>query len=300
MTAEEIKDASYTLPRAILWGVGLNTVLGYIAVVTLCFTMTDIAALLDSSTGFPMIQLFYNATKSYVGTNIMSAIIVINLVSAVISEIATASRQIWSFARDDGFPFSNFLKQVSFPASNPSCQSGVPLSAVNETVVFTPYRDPILRVLRYGLTIKQVSPGWNIPLNAVIVSFGFGVAIALINLGSSVALNAIVSLTMSSLLSSYMLSIGCIFFKRLRREPLPPARFTLGKYGMAINVIALCFLTAFFIFCFFPTAQPVDAQTMNWNIAMFGGITLFATVWYIVVGHKKYRPPVDITDRSKR
>ncbi|KAL8789180.1 MAG: hypothetical protein Q9213_001287 [Squamulea squamosa] len=252
--SEEIKDASNTLPRAMMWGVGLNAILGYVVVITLCFTITDPAALLDSPTGFPFIQLFFNATHSYAGTHIMSAIIVVNIVSAVISEIATASRQVWSFARDDGFPFSDFL--------------------------------------------KQVSPGWNIPLNAVVVSFGFGVAIALINLGSSVALNAIVSLTMSSLLSSYMLSIGCIFLKRLRGESLPPAGYSLGRYGMAINITALCFLTAFFIFCFFPTATPVVASTMNWNIAMFGGITLFATVWYVVGGHKRYRPPVDIQNRK--
>ncbi|KAL8728263.1 MAG: hypothetical protein Q9166_005503 [cf. Caloplaca sp. 2 TL-2023] len=252
--SEEIKDASNTLPRALMWGVALNAILGYIVVITLCFTITDPTALLESSTGFPFIQLFYNTTHSYAGTDIMAAIIVINLVSAVISEIATASRQIWSFARDDALPFSNFL--------------------------------------------KQVSPGWNIPLNAVVVSFGFGVAISLINLGSSVALNAIVSLTMSSLLSSYMLSIGCIFLKRLRGESLPPAGFSLGRYGMAINIIALGFLTAFLIFCFFPTARPVDATTMNWNIAMFGGITLFATVWYVVRGHRKYRPPVDIQNRK--
>ncbi|KAL8748751.1 MAG: hypothetical protein Q9184_007108 [Pyrenodesmia sp. 2 TL-2023] len=252
--SEEIKDASNTLPRAMMWGVGLNAILGYIVVITLCFTITDPQALLDSPTGSPFIQLFYNVTKSYTGTNIMTAIIVINLVSAVISEIATASRQIWSFARDDGFPFSDFL--------------------------------------------KQVSPGWNIPLNAVVVSFVFGVGIALINLGSSVALNAIVSLTMSALLSSYMLSIGCIFLKRLRGEPLPPAGFSLGQWGMAINITALGFLCAFFVFCFFPIATPVDATTMNWNIAMFGGITLSATVWYVVTGHKKYRPPVDIQNRK--
>jgi amino acid transporter len=145
---------------------------------------------------------------------------------------------------------------------------------------------------------EQVSPGWNIPLNAVIVSLGFGIAIALINLGSSVALNAIVSLTMSALLSSYMVSIGCIFAKRVRGEPLPPARFSLGKWGMAVNVIALCFLFAFFIFAFFPTGRPVTATTMNWNIAMFGGITLFATVYYMIIGHKQYRPPVDIQNRK--
>ena len=110
--AEELKDASYSLPRAILWGVGLNTVLGYMVVITLCFIMTDTEGLLASTTGFPFIQLFYDVTQSLVATDIMSVIILIDLVSAVISEIATASRQIWSFARDDGFPFSDFLKQV--------------------------------------------------------------------------------------------------------------------------------------------------------------------------------------------
>ena len=42
----------------------------------------------------------------------MAAIIVIALVCAVIAEIATASRQIWSFARDKGLPFSPFLSKV--------------------------------------------------------------------------------------------------------------------------------------------------------------------------------------------
>ena len=132
----------------------------------------------------------------------------------------------------------------------------------------------------------------------MIVSFLSGVAIALVNLGSSVALNAIVSLTVSSLLSSYILSIGSFLLRRFRREPLPEARFSLGQYGMAVNIISLIFLISFFIFCFFPTAQPVTAQTMNWNCAMFGGIILFSTSYYIVVGKHVYRPPVDIQNRA--
>ena len=125
-----------------------------------------------------------------------------------------------------------------------------------------------------------------------------GILIALLNLGSSVALNAIVSLTISSLLSSYILSIGCFVTKRLRGEPLPPARFSLGRWGMTINVISLVFLISFFIFCFFPAATPVAPETMNWNIAMFGFVTIFATVYYLTIGHKQYRPPVDIQNRN--
>lgn len=252
--SEEIRDASDTLPRSIFWGVVLNVLLGYLAVFTLCFTITDPLAILDTSTKYPFIQLFYNITNSYVGTDIMVAIIIITLVCAVIAEIATASRQIWSFARDGGLPFSPFL--------------------------------------------SKVSPHFPIPLNAVIVSFLFGIVISLVNLGSAVALNAIVSLTLSALLASYILSIGCILSKRLRREPLPPARWSLGRAGMAINIIALVFLVPFFVFCFFPTATPVQPDTMNWNIVMFGGIFLWATSYYIWKGRKTYIPPVRIVKRD--
>lgn len=144
----------------------------------------------------------------------------------------------------------------------------------------------------------KVNRGWNIPLNALLVSLGFGIVIALINLGSSVALNAIVSLTMSALISSYIVSIGCLISKRLRGEPLPPSRFSLGKYGMAVNVLALVFLFPFFIFVFFPTATPVDAKTMNWNISMFGGITILATIYYVLGARNVYRPPVLIQNRD--
>lgn len=92
-------------------------ILGYLAVLTLCFTITDPSAILNTPTKYPFIQLFYNITNSYVGTDIMVAIIVIALVCAVIAEIATASRQIWSFARDGGLPFSPFLSKVRMPSS---------------------------------------------------------------------------------------------------------------------------------------------------------------------------------------
>ncbi len=67
---------------------------------------------------------------------------------------------------------------------------------------------------------------------------------------------------------------------------------------MAINIIALVFLIPFFIFCFFPTATPVQPDTMNWNIVMFGGIFLWATVYYALKGRKVYIPPVRIVKRD--
>lgn len=87
--------------------------MGLIMVITICFTLGDTDSILNTKTGYPFIQVFFNATNSYVATNVMTAIIIIVFTSAVISEIATSSRQLWSFARDGGFPFSSFVARVS-------------------------------------------------------------------------------------------------------------------------------------------------------------------------------------------
>lgn len=115
-TAEEIKDASETLPRAMMSSVAVNGVLGFIMLVTLCFTLGEVDAVLESPTGFPFIQIFYNTTGSLAATNAMTAVLVITLTASTITEVATASRQLWSFARDDGLPFSSFFAYVSYGA----------------------------------------------------------------------------------------------------------------------------------------------------------------------------------------
>ena len=82
----------------------------------------------------------------------------------------------------------------------------------------------------------------QIPLNAVLVSLLVTSLLSLINIGSYVALNAILSLTAVSLLTSYIIVIGCLVLKRLRGQPLPARRWSLGRWGLPINIAALCFL----------------------------------------------------------
>ena len=146
---------------------------------------------------------------------------------------------------------------------------------------------------------KQVDSTRNIPLNAVLVSLAIVMLVSLINIGSTVALNAIVSITISALMSSYILTISCLLFKRIRGEPLPKGRFSLGRYGMAANLVSLAFLLPLFVFAFFPLATPVEPSTMNWGCVMFSGIVILATVYYMVLGRKKYTPPVMLVKRER-
>jgi choline transport protein len=96
-----------------MWSVGANAILGFLMAVTLIFTLGDINNILASTTRQPFIQVFYNATQSYAAVNVMTAIVIILLVACCISELATASRQIWSFARDGGLPGSAWLSRVN-------------------------------------------------------------------------------------------------------------------------------------------------------------------------------------------
>ncbi|TKA47165.1 hypothetical protein B0A54_02643 [Friedmanniomyces endolithicus] len=87
---------------------------------------------------------------------------------------------------------------------------------------------------------------WDIPFNAVYGCSAGCVILALIQLGSTLAFNIIVSLSVLGLMSTYMLSIGCVFLKRLKGDPLPYARWSLGRFGFAINGFAL-FYSAFLL-----------------------------------------------------
>lgn len=252
--AEEVDDASRTLPRSIMWSVYLNGAMGFIMAITMCFCLGDLSQVVDSPTGYPFIQVFYNATKSYAATNIMVTIMVITLTACGVSEVATASRQLWSFARDKGVPFSNWL--------------------------------------------AYVSSSMHIPLRAVLVSLSITCLVSLINIGSTAALNAIVSLGVVALLTCYFIAIGCVAYRRVRGEPLPPRRWSLGKYGLAINIASLVFLTPIWFFAFWPLATPVEPSTMNWAVLMYGAVIVWALVYYAVWGRHSYVGPVTIVKRD--
>ncbi|CAG8045893.1 unnamed protein product [Penicillium salamii] len=252
--AEEIKDASETLPKAMMSSVAVNGILGFIMLITLCFTLGEVDKVLETPTGFPFIEIFYNTTGSFAATNAMTAVLVVTLTASTITEVATASRQLWSFARDEGLPFSSFF--------------------------------------------AYVTPGWNIPLNSVMVSLVVTILLSLINIGSEVALNAVISLTITSLLSAYILSIGCVFLKRLRGEALPHHRWSLGKFGGAVNFGALAFLCPMFLFAFFPLSTNVTVETMNWSVAMYVGVVGSASLYYWARGRHHFIPPVALVNRD--
>jgi choline transport protein len=131
----------------------------------------------------------------------------------------------------------------------------------------------------------------------VILTFTITTLLSLINIGSTAAFSAIGSLAVSALLGTYMISFTCLILRRLR-GPLPPRRWSLGSFGLAINISAVLFLAVVWVFAFFPVYNPATVSNMNWNIVMFGGTMIFSVIYYFAFGKRVYTSPVDFVRRN--
>ncbi len=105
------------------------------------------------------------------------------------------------------------------------------------------------------------------------------------------AFNAIVSLVVSAYLSSYFIPIVLMIRKRIKKEPIKLGPWNLGRYGLPINIVAAIYTLVTVVFTFFPPAVPVNAQTMNYSCAVYGGVVMLGLVYYGVWGRKKFVGP---------
>ena len=82
-------------------------------ILTFCFCIGDIDSAISTPTGQPYIQVFYNATGSRAGTTVMVVLIALLTLCNTVNNVASASRQLYAFARDGGLPYSSTLSYVS-------------------------------------------------------------------------------------------------------------------------------------------------------------------------------------------
>lgn len=117
--------------------------------------------------------------------------------------------------------------------------------------------------------------------------------LALINIGSATALNSITSLATTALLSSYLCSIGCMIWRRSTGHPLLPSHFSLGPWGLSINIVSETFLVIAFVFAFFPPTPDPAARDMNWNIVIYGAVVVGSLAYYVAKARHHYVGPVE-------
>ena len=119
--------------------------------------------------------------------------------------------------------------------------------------------------LPFSKWLSTIHPKRHIPVNACNFSCTVAILLSMIYIGSAVAFYAITSLLTVALLQCYCLSIGCVLWRRIAKpQTLPPAQFSLGRWGIPVNASAVLYSLWAFFWSFWPQATPVTASGFNW------------------------------------
>lgn len=153
--------------------------------------------------------------------------------------------------------------------------------------------------LPFPKMLGRMDPEFSVPFNAVYMTSIGVVLLSLIILGSTLAFNIIVSLSLLGLLSTYLISIGCVLLKRIKGEPLPPARWSLGRYGLAVNAFAFLYCDFIIVFSCFPTDLPENLGTANWAPLVWVGVIIISVMFYLGYGKKHYTAPVEFVEGKR-
>jgi urea carboxylase system permease len=169
---------------------------------------------------------------------IMLAIVAVSIFSAALAITASAARVMFSMARDGRLPFSKAL--------------------------------------------SKVSPRTSTPLLPSFAVCAIAIGILLLGLGSSSVFGDITSVAVVIVYLAYLLVTIPLLIQRLRGNPdysgaAPiPGYFTLGKWGLPINIVAVVFGVALLIDVGWPRAEIYNANGGPWEMTWFAPLFIVA------------------------
>jgi len=117
--------------------------------------------------------------------------------------------------------------------------------------------------------------------------------LGLLNIASTAAFSAILSLSVVALQISYLMPVTAILWLRLRASKdivWSPWRLR-PSVGMAANMISICYTTLTVAFLPLPPTRPVTARNMDYARAVLGSVLIACTIGWFGHGRKQYRGP---------
>ncbi|KEQ97355.1 hypothetical protein AUEXF2481DRAFT_593059 [Aureobasidium subglaciale EXF-2481] len=139
-------------------------------------------------------------------------------------------------------------------------------------------------------TFAKVNDKLGVPLNAIFLVTLIQMLLGLINLGSSSAFTAFVSVGVIALAVSYAIPI--IMSLLSWRKEVNTANWTLGNgIGYGVNVIAVAWIGFELILFSMPGALPVTEVSMNYASVVLVGFLALAGLFYALYARKIYKGP---------
>ncbi|KAI5925509.1 amino acid transporter [Camillea tinctor] len=189
------------------------------------------------------------------------------------------------FGRVMGSPGGGLALTVLVLVITLFCSISITVAASRCTWAFA--RDNALPFARLWSRVdaRHGTPIWALALTTLVQ-----VLLGLINLGSSSAFLAFVSVGVISLAVSYGIPVAISLY--YRRREVNGARWTMGPLlGPVVNALALAWILFEVVLFSMPTALPVTEASMNYAIVVFLGFMALSAIWYALYARKVYKGP---------
>ncbi|KAF8853432.1 putative amino acid permease [Acephala macrosclerotiorum] len=136
-----------------------------------------------------------------------------------------------------------------------------------------------------------VNKSLNVPVWALALTTIVQMLLGLINLGSTSAFTAFVSVGVIALAVSYAIPIALSLIWNRRKE-VSQAKWNCGPViGPIVNAVAVCWIGFEVVLFSMPTALPVTAISMNYASVVLVGFMAMSAVWYFIYARKVYKGP---------
>jgi amino acid transporter len=134
--------------------------------------------------------------------------------------------------------------------------------------------------------------------------------LAIIGVGSDVAMFDIVSMAISGIYLSYLMVSVLLLIRRARGNislyndsdddiiNVPGAKLVWGPFhcpgilGTLVNAYAVIYISIIVFFSFWPSAMNPTVASMNWSVLAIGGSMFLAVLYYVVRARHHYTGPI--------
>ncbi|TID22586.1 hypothetical protein CANINC_003246 [Pichia inconspicua] len=161
--SEEAKNATHGVPIGIISSVSFCGCLGFFIIITINACVSkDIAAVLSGPSGFPLAEIIHRSLGRKWAIAFMALISVCQWLMGA-SILTALSRQIWAFARDDGLPFSSFIKVVH-PKLKVPIRAVLFASTISLALGCLCLAGPAAASALFSLTVSGNYTAWCVPV----------------------------------------------------------------------------------------------------------------------------------------
>ena len=145
----------------------------------------------------------------------------------------------------------------------------------------------------------QIHPTLQVPIPALFLVGIIVCLLSLINLGSTLAFNSLLSLPLIALYISYLVPIALLTARQLAGKHPKYGPFQLGRGSIPVKILAMIYLLYVIVFVAFPATKPVTSLTMNYASPILIGFLTLAMVDWVFRGRTKFEVPTASLDHEE-